>query len=84
MSGSTEVRVLAAMASALVVPSDDVPVLILDDRMWDMDTLRETMIALEDSPCQVIIMSTTRPKGKPRKKWMYVDVAEDGTVPDSE
>ena len=83
MSGSTEVRVLAAMASALVVPSDDVPVLILDDRMWDMDTLRETMIALEDSPCQVIIMSTTRPKGKPRKKWMYVDVAEDGIVPDS-
>ncbi len=80
MSGSTEVRVLAAMASALVVPSDEVPVLILDDRMWDMDTLRETMIALEDSPCQVIIMSTTRPKGKPRKKWTYVDVVEDAVI----
>ena len=83
MSGSTEVRVLAAMAAALVLPTEGLSVLVLDDRMWDMDTLRETMCALEDAPCQVIIMSTFRPKGKPRKKWSYVNVAEDHYVDDA-
>lgn len=57
LSGSTEARVLAAIAAALSIPG--LPgVLILDDRMWSADNLIATMEALKDAPCQVIITST--------------------------
>ena len=57
LSGSTEARVLAAMACALSMPS--LPgVIVLDDRMWSMDNLMNTMLALGSTPCQVIITST--------------------------
>ena len=62
LSGSTEARVLGAMAAALTRPG--IPsVVILDDRMWDPETL--------------VIMSTMRPKGKRRVKWTYVQIGSD-------
>jgi hypothetical protein len=73
MSGSTETRVLAAMASALLKPKEEV-VLILDDRMWDANTLSRTMASLESSPAQVVIMSTLKPRGRKRGGWTYVEV----------
>jgi len=76
LSGSTEARTLGAMAAALVSfrGKSRPAVIILDDRMWDMKTLAKTMASLEAIDCQVIIMSTARPKGKPRKEWTYIDV----------
>ncbi len=76
LSGSTEARVLGAMAAALTRPG--VPsVVILDDRMWDPKTLYRTLAALDDCPAQVVIMSTQRPKGKQRAKWEYVQIGPD-------
>lgn len=73
LSGSTESRVLGAMAAALTRPG--IPsVVILDDRMWDSETLTRTLIALEDCPAQILIMTTIRPKGKQRAKWTYIQV----------
>lgn len=57
LSGSTEARVLAAMASALAEPGKP-GVLVLDDRMWSEANLLRTMTALQNAPCQVIITST--------------------------
>ena len=74
LSGSTEARVIAAMGAALADQSDTPGVIVMDDRMWDADMLGKTMAALENCPCQVIIMSTIRPKGRPRSKWTYVEV----------
>ena len=57
LSGSTEARVLAAMACALALPT--LPgVIVLDDRMWSADNLVATMEALSNANCQVIITST--------------------------
>lgn len=79
LSGSTEARTLGAMSAAIVTlrganSGDHPAVIILDDRMWDMKTLTKTMAALEKVDCQVIIMSTSKPRGKPRKVWSYVEV----------
>ena len=73
MSGSTESRVLAALAAALV-PSNETAIVVLEDRMWDLETLGKTMRSLEKCPCQIIIMSTMRPRGRARKEWTYVEV----------
>jgi energy-coupling factor transporter ATP-binding protein EcfA2 len=74
LSGSTEARVIAAMGAALADQSETPGVIVMDDRMWDTDMLGKTMAAMENCPCQVIIMSTIRPKGRPRSKWTYVEV----------
>lgn len=74
LSGSTEARVIAAMGAALADQSGIPGVIVMDDRMWDADMLGKTMAALENCPCQVIIMSTIKPKGRPRAKWKYVEV----------
>ncbi len=73
LSGSAEARTLAAMAAAL--SSDGQPaVIILDDRMWDSKNLARTMERLEKSPCQAILMSTFKPRGRARSGWNYVEV----------
>mgnify|MGYP003654792147 CR=1 FL=1 len=74
LSGSTEARVIAAMGAVLADQSGTPGVIIMDDRMWDADMLGKTMAAMENCPCQVIIMSTIRPKGRPRSKWTYVEI----------
>jgi len=70
LSGSTEARLIAALGAALA-DSDD-HLLVVDDRMWDAGTLAKTLGALEKAPCQVIVMSTVRPKGKKRANWSYL------------
>ena len=72
LSGSTEARVLAAIASAM---SGSMDVIVVDDRMWDPRTLAKTLKVLEKAPCQVIVMSTAMPRGKKRKAWTYVEVS---------
>ena len=78
LSGSTEARILAAIASGISGKDD---LIVVDDRMWDGSTLRRTMIALEKSPAQVIIMSTIPPKGRARKSWKYVKISREAGKP---
>jgi hypothetical protein len=73
LSGSTEARFLAALACAVASPR--APLIVVEDRMWDTNTLARTMAALEKSPAQVILMSTIKPKGKRRKAWQYVELS---------
>jgi len=76
LSGSTEARVLAAMAAGL---NEDSSMVIVDDRMWDAKTLSETLQHLEDCKAQVILMSTISHRGRQRTGWNYVEVAEKGS-----
>lgn len=78
LSGSTETRVLAAMAAALLdtVGDRDWGIIILEDRMWDSSTLSKTMGLLEKCEHQIILMSTIKPRGRKRSEWTYIDVEE--------
>ena len=71
LSGSAESRTLGAMGAALCESGG---VLILDDRMWDSKNLAKTMERLEKSPCQVLMMSTFKPRGRARSEWNYVEI----------
>lgn len=73
LSGSTEARVLAAMTAALAKPGQ-LTVLVVDDRMWDGITLSRTLRALEEAPCQVIVMSTMLPRGRRRQAWGVIEL----------
>ena len=72
LSGSTEARLLAAIASGL---SDGSSLIVVDDRMWDTQTLAEMMNLLEQTSSQVFVMSTLKPRGRKRGAWNYVEVA---------
>jgi len=73
LSGSTEARVLAAMTAALAQP-DALNILVVDDRMWDGITLSRMLRALEDAPCQIIVMSTMLPRGRRRATWTTIEL----------
>ena len=51
-----------------------VNVLVVDDRMWDGMTLARTLRALQDAPCQVILMSTMLPRGRRRQSWTTIEL----------
>jgi len=82
LSGSTEARTLAAMSAAFVASKrgrgqeeENYPaVIVVDDRMWDTATLAKTMKGLEKVDCQVIVMTTQRPRGRQREAWTYVEL----------
>jgi hypothetical protein len=78
LSGSAEARLLAAICAAL---SDQNDLIVVDDRMWDADTLKKTMTVLEKAPCQVVVMSTIKPKGRKRGAWTYVTVSRTDSEP---
>ena len=88
LSGSAEARTLAAMGSALsrsIYGENENAIIILDDRMWDATNLSRTMERLEKSTCQVILMSTFKPRGRARAEWNYVEVSrKENTVEDEE
>jgi hypothetical protein len=72
LSGSTEARVLAAIAATL---GNKDSLIVVDDRMWDADTLSKTMGVLEKADSQVVLMTTLRPKGRKRANWTYVEIS---------
>ena len=82
LSGSTEARTLAAMSAAFIQSKrarggEDYPALIVvDDRMWDTATLAKTMKELEKADCQVIMMTTQKPRGRAREAWTYLDMGK--------
>lgn len=64
LSGSEWSRVLLALCSAQEV--DGVATILApEDRAWDPRTLTREMVALTDSPAQVILMSTVAPEAVP-------------------
>lgn len=73
LSGAEWAKLLTAIACACA--EDGVPVVIPEERMWDRETLAKTMRALKDAPCQIILTSTEKPKGKLPAGWSLVEVA---------
>ena len=73
LSGSTEIRLLAAMAAALPI-GDESMVVILDDRMWDADTLSKTLDKLQSAPVQIVVMSTIPPAGPKKEAWRHIEI----------
>lgn len=82
LSGSTEARVLAAMAAGLCAPGR-LSLLVMDDRMWDGKNLAATLRALDAAPCQIIVTSTIRPRGRLRSSWTVIEVGG-GEVSDTD
>ena len=76
LSGSTEIRVLAAMAAALPVGEESIMV-ILDDRMWDADTLSKTLDKLQSAPVQIVVMTTIPPSGPKKEAWRHVEISNE-------
>ena len=74
LSGAEWARLLVAIACACA--SDGVPVVIPEERMWDRETLAKTMRALSKAPCQIILTSTEKPKGKMPAGWSVVEVGQ--------
>ena len=60
------------MAAALPKNADVPGLIVVEDRMWDHQNLAKTMHALEQSPYQVLIMTTTKPRGRKRSGWKYI------------
>lgn len=82
LSGSTEARVLAAMAAGLA--GTEPSIIVVDDRMWDTQTLAEMMNLLEQANSQVFIMSTLKPRGRQRSAWTYIEMSGDDNAMESE
>ena len=69
------------MAAGLVITrrtweGDHPALIVVDDRMWDSKTLAKTMAALEKIDCQVLLMTTSKPRGKGREAWTYVNLGQ--------
>jgi len=73
LSGAEWARVTAAVAGACIPEGAPLAVVIPEDRAWDGATLAATMRAFSKLPAQVIIASTTKPKGKAPKGWTVVE-----------
>ena len=71
ISGSTEQRFLTALACAMAQEGD---LIVMADRAFDPTTLASTMRSLTKAPCQVLITSPIKPKGKKPKGWSYVQL----------
>jgi hypothetical protein len=76
LSGSTEIRLLAAMAAALPVSEESIMV-ILDDRMWDADTLSKTLDKLQSAPVQIVVMTTIPPAGPKKEAWRHIEISNE-------
>jgi hypothetical protein len=74
LSGAEWARLLVAIACACA--SSGTPVIIPEERMWDRATLGRTMRALSKAPCQVILTSTEKPKGKIPAGWSVVEIGQ--------
>ena len=78
ISGSTEQRFLTALACAMAKEGD---LLVMADRAFDAETLAATMRALTKAPCQVLITSPIKPKGRKPSGWDYVELTRKDGMP---
>lgn len=72
LSGAEWARVLTAISCACA--HSELPVVIPEERMWDRQTLRDTMVALTSAPCQVILTSTEKPAGRSPRGWTVIEL----------
>jgi len=73
LSGAEWARLLTAIACACA--SEGVPVVIPEERAWDRENLAKTMRALTNAPCQILLTSTEKPKGKLPAGWSLVEIS---------
>ena len=78
ISGSTEQRFLTALACAMAKEGD---LLVMADRAFDPETLTATMRALTKAPCQVLLTSPIKPKGRKPAGWHYVELERKDGAP---
>ena len=72
LSGSTEARVLAALACGMFPAGSIIP---LDDRMWSKPTLGKTLKALAKAPHQVVVPTTIAPTASQSKGWSVLAIS---------
>jgi len=75
LSGAEWATVTAAIAAAASV-GEELAVLIPEDRAWDGVTLAKVMRALGKFKGQILMASTTRPKGKKPAGWTVINIEE--------
>jgi len=78
LSGSTEARVLAALACALAPQGSLIP---LDDRMWSKKSQGKTLKALKEAPHQVVLPTTLPPTAAQAKGWAVLTVERSAGEP---
>jgi hypothetical protein len=71
LSGAEWARVMAAMANA-TVPAETYACLLPEERAFDPETLESVLVALGDSPHQVIITSPVAPVSVP-DGWVVIE-----------
>lgn len=74
LSGAEWARVTAAIAAVVSAHTDGLSVVIPEERAYDRETLSIVMRALSGAPCQVILTSTVKPKGRAPAGWTVVEV----------
>lgn len=78
-SGSQGVELVTALLSVLPVQSDGrALVLCLPDTDWDPVHLADFMRAIKDSPHQILLASTQKPKGRFPAGWTLVELEAPG------
>ncbi len=78
MSGAEWATVTAAVGCAIGerTPAWQPLVLVIEDRAWDPETLRQVMLSLQKFPGQVLMQGTIGPKGRFPPKWTMVSSKE--------
>ena len=74
LSGAEWARVTMALAAVTSEGRPGFPVIVPEDRAWDAATLSAAMRAVSNLPGQVIICTTTKPKGRMPKGWTVLDL----------
>ena len=73
-SGAEEAAILIAIAAFRASSSSRGQVVVAPERQWSPDHLAAVMKAVENAPCQVVIVSTVLPAGKiARSLWSVVE-----------
>jgi len=77
---ATLVTAVSCAAADVVDPADAV-LLVVEDRAWDNETLAAVMRGFSKFDGQVIMQSTTKPKGRTPKGWEIVETSRLTTAP---
>lgn len=75
LSGAEWARVTAALACALT-RDGEFAIVCPEERAYDPKTLRAVMVALSDTPCQVILCSPVTFRGRKPKGWDVIEVED--------
>lgn len=74
LSGAERTIVTVALACAIYATGDQLVVLLTRDRDLTPETWAALLRATKDAPCQIIVQTTTRPKGHIIQPWTLHEV----------